>query len=205
MPVKKGMTNQRGFSLVELLVVVVIILVVSALAIPNIAAALNTFRLRGTVSSVAGLLQESRILSVKMNRVYQVKLSQIGNANVAYVDLNNNNTPDNAPCVHNFAINCPEPLIQGAQSVTVDFTGPSTAFPSATLLGYTQAASTSPFQVGFNQRGVPCTGTIAACASNNGFLYYFRIDGALGTRWAALTVTPAGRIRVWTLSGTTWN
>ena len=190
--------------MIELLVVAAIMLVVSALAIPNIAAALNTFRLRGSVSGLAGLLQDSRILSVKTNRIYMARLAMVNGAQVAFVDLNNNGAPDNAPCVQNPALNCPEPVVQGAQNVTIDYAGPATPFPSNQLLAYAQGPSGAPFTIGFSQRGLPCTGTIVACA-NNGFLYYFRIDGTFGTQWSALTITRAGRIRVWTLSGATWH
>lgn len=202
--------RQRGFSLIELVVVVFIILLISAMAAPRVTAAISNIQLRGAMNSLSGMLQRTRIIAVKTNRIIEARLGQTGGANVAYVDLDTDGslrTTNNGRCPDSMANNCAEPLVQAANTITVDFTGPATAL-DATILGFTPT-SPNPFNVAFNQRGVPCTPNPAtsptACASNVGFRYYFRMTDTFGTRWAAITVTPAGRIRVWTLTGTTWN
>ncbi len=55
----------------------------------------------------------------------------------------------------------------------------------------------------------PSAGTVCnirdAGGNTVGFVYYIqqtRAFGAVG--WAAVSVTPAGRIRVWTYDGTAW-
>jgi|SRR4051794_38779585 prepilin-type N-terminal cleavage/methylation domain-containing protein len=201
--------GSKGFSLIELIVVIAIILVVSAISLPNIMASMDTFRLRSAVSGLAGLLQETRILAVQKNAIYEARLGSLNGENVAFVDLNWDSTPQST-----------EPLTAANANVNIDYTGPGTAFPEATLLGYTNAAaSPNPFFIGFNQRGLPCvpspatnrptscsTGAVTtSTSSRQGFLYYFRIDSTFGTKWSVLSITPAGRIRVWTLSGSTWN
>ena len=60
--------RNRGFSMIELMIVLVISLVVAAFALPNISGAITTMRLRSAMSSIAGILQETRILAVKNNK-----------------------------------------------------------------------------------------------------------------------------------------
>ena len=210
-----------GFSMVELLIVIVIILVITAIAIPNLTQAITTFRLRGSVSGLAGLLQEARIVAVKQNIITKTELGTLGNASVAFVDLNYDDKPGTYTCYQDPTQNCQEPVVQAAQGVSVQFGSVPTALDSKKYLGYDNKGgdSSSPFLVGFNQRGLPCVpnpatkrptlcdmGTLSTSSSSNyGFIYYFNVTSTFGTKWASLTITPAGRIRVWTLSGDTWN
>ena len=205
--------RQSGFSLIELLIVIAIIMVIAAMATPNVMNAVNNIRLRGSAGEVAGLLQQCRERAVRNNRYYTVKPATVTGAQAAYVDLNYNNAFDNAPA----APALPEPIIQFPQSVSVVSAGaPNTANLIANCCStFTpQAATILP---SFNARGLPCVGASnppvanSLCnirdAANNtvGFVYYInqaRPFGAVG--WAAVSVTPAGRIRVWTYSGTTW-
>ena len=204
-------TRQSGFSLIELLIVIAIIMVVAAMATPNVMNAINNIRLRGSAGDVAGLLQLCRQAALHDNRYYTVKPATVTGAQAAYVDLNYNNGFDNvAPT--------PEPLIQFPQSVSVVSAG---APNTANLIN--QCCSTFTPQPAtilpsFNARGLPCVSpggnpppANSVCnirdAANNtvGFVYFMnqtRPFGAVG--WAAVSVTPAGRIRVWTYSGSTW-
>ena len=202
--------RQSGFSLIELLVVIGIIMVVAAMATPSIVNAINGIRLRSAASEVSGIMQQARQLAVRNNRYYTVKPTVVTGARAAYVDLNYNSAFDGgAPA--------PEPMIQFPQGIAVVSAG---APNTANLIGQCcatftpQAASILP---SFNSRGLPCVGAAnpppanSACnirdAGGNtvGFVYYMsqtRPFGAVG--WAAVSVTPAGRIKVWTYSGTSW-
>ena len=205
--------RQSGFSLLELLVVLAIIMVIAAMATPNMINAINNIRLRGSAGEVAGLLQQCRQVAVRNNRYYTVRPTNFAGAQGAFVDLNYNTTFDNVPPA-------PEPLIQFAANVTVVGAGaPNTAnlFANAFTPAFVpQAAGVLP---SFNARGLPCVGPAggtppappSVCnirdpgGNTVGFVYYLnqtRPFGAVG--WAAVTVTPAGRIRVWTYSGSTW-
>ncbi|MDP9263251.1 MAG: prepilin-type N-terminal cleavage/methylation domain-containing protein [Acidobacteriota bacterium] len=202
--------KHSGFSLVELLVVIAIIMVVAAIATPSIMNTMDGIRLRGAASEVAGIMQECRQRAVRNNRYYTVKPAVVTGARAAYVDLNYNDAFDGgAPA--------PEPIIQFPQSVSVVNGG---APNTANLIGpccttFTpQAAGILP---SFNSRGLPCVGAANPPPANSlcnirdaggntvGFVYYVnqtRAFGAVG--WAAVSVTPAGRIRVWTYSGANW-
>jgi len=206
----KQKTIAKGFSLIELIMVVAIGLVVAAMAVPSLSRGIATIRMRESLGGAASLLQRTRIEAVKSNRIRAARYQVVQNTPMVWVDTNGDNT-----------IQSTEPQVQMAREVEVQFSPnvPPTSFPSSTLLGYNQTASPTPFNVGFNQRGLPCTpntstGLPSLCdlctitttaGSNNGFLYYFKMTSYFGDRWGAITVTPAGRIRVWMLTGSTGN
>ena len=191
-----------GFSLIELMIVIAIILVISALAMPSISRAITNVRLHSAMTSVSGQLQRTRIQAVRTNRISMAQIGTLNGATVMFVDQ---------AALQPRAIDSTiMPIVQMPQGVNVETAAvPPVDFPSDKLLGYTPPASPVPFQITFNQRGLPClydaaTGTCPYHATNSAYQYYFRLQNSFGDQWAALTITPAGRIRVWSFNGTDW-
>jgi len=92
----------QGFSLLELMIVVAIMLVVAAYAIPIWTTSVRLARIRGAETSYAGLLQMARTRAVNDDRYYSVytKLAAGNNPQMAYVDIypqNVNGTSGNGP------------------------------------------------------------------------------------------------------------
>jgi hypothetical protein len=57
----------------------------------------------------------------------------------------------------------------------------------------------------FNSRGLPCEYDSGVC-TNRGFVFYFKDHRPIGVnRWAAVSISPAGRIKRWMWSGTDWH
>src|SRR5260370_16575079 len=76
-----------GYSLVELLIIVILVMIFSAFAIPKSTTVIANLELRGTAFDFAGLGQQARITAVQKNATYSV-LFNLTSANGATVDLN---------------------------------------------------------------------------------------------------------------------
>lgn len=184
--------RQSGFSMVELVIILAVVLVVAGIAIPNIATAIANVRLRGAASDLSGLIQNARLAAVKNNATYTVQFNPTSTLRGAYVDLNNNGSFDTG-----------EPMIQFGGSVSKvaapDGSGnsPSLLDGSSGPLGWTATSG----NVSFNPRGLPCDVTQTPCATNVGYVFYL---SDTRSNWAAVSVTGAGRIKVWTWNGSAW-
>ena len=187
-----GRPPARGFSLWELLIVVAITLVVAAVAVPQLIAAAQSFKLRSTASGLSGLVQKGRMLAVARNGFYPL-LTTTGTMYV-FIDVNGTGTMDTT--AENTSV-----LMPG--SIAID---PSGSNPSDTAL----KGSLNPVYASlprFNPRGLPCFMVSGVCKVDPTQMYitYLRQDRALGaTGWAAVTVSPAGRAQVWTWDGSKW-
>src|SRR5258708_40217143 len=79
--------SKAGFTLIEISIVVVIVLVVGAIVVPNIVSFIHGAKLQGAGSDFAGLLQQDRIRAVQDDSYYATYIVTSGALHVAYVDL----------------------------------------------------------------------------------------------------------------------
>ena len=197
-------TRERGFSLLELLIVVFVVMVIAAIVIPNVLLAVSNVRLRASAGDLAGLMQQARIMAAKNNATYAVRYGTLNGAQIAYVDVNGDG-----------AFNAGEPLM-AFSGATVPNAGAPTGSggqPSAyVLVGDTGSGSyDNTYTLGYTGRGLPCnydtTTTPATCSTPAAkyFVYYLRITRVGGTGWAAVVVTKGGRTKITTWNGSAWN
>ncbi len=184
----KSPRSSAGFSLVELMVVVAIVIVLAATAVPSIMNSINNIRLRSMVGTVSGVIQSGRMLAIHDNRRYAIRFSGSTGSSVVFVDVDGNGAPSAS-----------EPQAQlGGTIVQVAAPVGTAALDTATL-GY----EPKPGDLVFNPRGLPCT-TGGACGV--GFAIYFTDQRRVGgTGYAAVSVTPAGRVKTWMWAGTSWS
>jgi len=64
--------NRRGFTLIELVFVCLIVLVMTAMAVPLVSRVTSYFKLRGAIASVTGVIQSTRYLAIFQGCPYQV-------------------------------------------------------------------------------------------------------------------------------------
>src|SRR2546425_13025861 len=79
----------RGFSMAEVVIVVTVVLILGAVAIPNIVTATANVRLRGAASDLSGLMQSARLVAGKKNTTYKVLFKTPNTLPCADLDLKN--------------------------------------------------------------------------------------------------------------------
>ena len=196
---------QRGFSTVEMLVVVFVMLITAAMASPNIMQAVYNVRLRTTAGDLSGLMQQARILAAKNNTPYDIRYTTLNGVQIAFIDLNlDGNYASGEPLVQFSGTVVPAagaPTGTGGQPSPYVLSGDSSSGP----------AYTNTNILGYSPRGLPCnwdTGTSPPTCStpaSNYFVYYLT-DTRMGVPgWAGVVVTKAGRSKVVVWDGTTWH
>lgn len=193
-----GKSHAGGFSLLELTIVLAMLLVVSAVALPNMMDAIYNLRLRAAANSVAGLLQQARFSAVRGNTSYGVLSATLNGARIFYVDLNKSSS---------YSIS--DPAVQLGGNVQPALAAgpalPALEFPL-------QPTTSAPY---FNAHGLPCfwSGSVCQAATQSSgpsniagyqlLLTDSRPMGASG--WVWIVVTPAGRTRIYTWNGGAWD
>ena len=184
---------RAGFSLIEVTLVVAISLVVTATAIPRITTVVGNAKMRASMTSLSGLLQNSRMAAVQQNRTMTTHFVVQPTGLVGYVKQ----AIDSSPVARNdYQVEMQAPI----DKLTTPSGGGAPAAISTTVLGFTPQTDNPSF----NTRGLPCLYSGGLC-DNYGFIYYFkdtRIAGSGG--WAAISISPAGRIKRWFWSGSDW-
>jgi len=210
---QRGLTG--GFSLVELVLVMFIMLVIAGFAIPNVMLAVSNARLRGSAGDLAGLMQQARILAAKNNPqnppVYPVRFTTLGSSQIAYVDMNNTSTWDTNIPINGIVTS--EPEIEFGRSVVLAAGAPSGTGGQPTPYVLTGDSSTGgPFTnantLAFTSRGLPCDFTAPPTCSSPApsYFVYYLTDTRIGKAgWAAVVVTKGGRTKVVVWNGATWN
>lgn len=179
--------TEAGFSLLEMVIVVAILMVIAAMAIPKIMTNVADIRLRGAVNSASGIIQDGRMMAIKDNVLRKVKYSNTNG--VVYIDLDDNGSPTTT-----------EPQVQMGTTVLAASTPTGVTGLTSTDLSYTPTTVTS---IMFNPRGLPCS---AANTCGAGMVFYFTDSRTVGSPgWAAVSVSPAGRVKTWLWNGSRWN
>jgi len=211
--------RQRGFSLLELIIVLAVVLIVAAITAPKMREIIDAQKLRGAAQEYAGLMQIARTRAAEDNKPYEIRTVVNGTSTTAFVDLNDDGAyqPTGDAQGKN-----PEPGIPLPEQITIGDTGAPQDFEaSATLLGAIAIdLEDSPMLdtqgnaapgIAFNERGLPCqrdtaggtcknSATVNAALAPIAWVTYFQYtrSGSGITKYAAVTVTPAGRIKTWT-------
>ena len=156
--------KRAGFSMLEVMTVTAVSMIITMTAIPNMITGSSTLRLRSSMTSLAGVLQNCRMLAVKQNQVMTTHfaVSTYGSSNgvIAYVKKA---TDPNPVSTADSQVELEQPVTQ-----VTSLSGPD-APTSAPSLGFT-AQTGSP---SFTTTGLPCAYSGGSC-TNSGFVYYFK-------------------------------
>lgn len=191
-----GKPAQAGFSLIELLIVLAITLVLTALSLPMIITAVHQAHLRKIAANYEGELQNARLRAVQDNRFYTVRTGAAGGgATLIYVDIypqNADGTSGGGTYVTN------DPAVEIPSDVVIN-TGAPIQSSLATKMGFTPTVvdNVTTFAA-FNARGRPCTPSGSTCSDTGGVGYVIFLYSMITNSWEAISVSPGGRIRTWT-------
>lgn len=179
------MKKSQGFSLLEVVIVVAIVLIVSAIAIPAVQQVTDTYRLNSSGNAAASVLQQARLAAVKENQPYYVQF-----------------TPGPAP---NMITASPLETRAYVSSDPTAMTAGNVVFAAGALPDHSQldlylGGPPPPInvQIAFNARGMPCVspaGPSFVCAGPADFEWLMQSNAS--GNWEAVTVTSAGRVRAW--------
>lgn len=191
--------RSRGFSLLELVVVLAIALVIAGITMPGMVQTWYGLQLRASTGEIADLMQRARMQAARSNYVVAVRYQVVGGTQELYTDFNNQGA-------FNPANN--ETMLALAK-VTAAPGAPSggSGTPSPYVDPYDTTSGTpcdNTCTLGFSPRGLPCSlaGTTCATPSISYFVYYFTDGRPNG--WSAVLVSKAGRTKVLMWNGTTW-
>jgi hypothetical protein len=146
------------------------------------------------MTSLSGLFQNGRMVAVQQNKTKWVRVQANSQGLTAFI-RDAGDTGSIAGSDYQIEMEAP---------ITRHTTPPTGAPPALTTtqLGFSSPQTGNP---SFNSRGLPCLYASGVCTTNYGFLSYYkdnRIAGSGG--WAALSITPAGRIKRWFWNGSAW-
>jgi prepilin-type N-terminal cleavage/methylation domain-containing protein len=205
-----------GFSMIELLIVLVIIITVASVAVPMISSAVRSAHLRGAASDLASLYEQGRILAIRDNRYYSTYiLAASGNQpEEAYVDMLPQRIGQ-ASGNQGSSVVVGDPVVTLSSDVTPQAasSAPNTSNLQNQLLPSTTSVTpvdTTVTAAIFGPRGLPCTpislSSESICDSAGGpTAYWTFLQNSTTGAWEAVTITPAGRIRKWFYNGSTWS
>ena len=163
----------------------------------------SSARIRGTMSSMATYTQRARADAIRTNTTKSL-WNVLSNGEYFVYSADGNDT---AP-----ALTAADGLMPAGKQVV--YMGTPTGANAPSILDKTMAfglpvSSTVPVNTGtsisFNSRRIPCMWVSGACTSDQAFVWYFVFQPPFGSsRWAALSVSPAGRIKNWYWDGAAW-
>jgi prepilin-type N-terminal cleavage/methylation domain-containing protein len=188
-------SRRNGFSLVELVLSLAVLLVITTLAVPVVVRSLQTYQLNSTASQLAGMLKFAKFDAIRQNTPVNFQVAQSGASWIVWVDSNGDGVPNGTE---------PQMVISGNNTLLPASSVPSPSPILATLgagsSAYTWAVlSGAPGSIMYDQRGViisvaggPVVTTISALYLGN------PNDSSSGYR--AIITLPSGAVQVWTSS-----
>ena len=190
--------KHRGFTLLEVLIVLAVITILGALTVPRMMTVVNDISLRYIATDLSGLLQSTRMAAVRTNSAQSIMQGTLPvGTPMYYIDK---------PTI---AYSAGDPILPLNANVTV-WQGAGSGAPNETafLASLNFAVDPAADAPSFSARGLPCIATANSCIPvlGQGFVVFLSKPGIIGTiPWAAVVVNPSSHIQVWTCdSGGNW-
>ena len=199
MPHSETQKKDRGFSLLELMISVAIIMILAALTVPRVMNTISDIKMRYVAQNLSGLLQSARMQAVRKNTFYSLRATTLPSGDPGYYV----NIKGGA------SYTAGDPVLPLGNGITVHV-GTGSGAPNE---GTITCGSGCTFNAGsddpsFNARGLPCVVNGNSCPQNpgQGYVLFVSKPSLTGnTNWASVVITASGHIQVWTCdNGGNW-
>jgi Tfp pilus assembly protein FimT len=174
--------SARGFSIVELLVVLFIIIATSAIALPNFLRMLRASQLTNGANKVADILKLTRFQSIRRNTSTTCRISASSTSTTIWADTNGDSVVDSGESQTVFSGNV---NLVAAASVPGTTSLATAIGTNVTLVAVSPTAGTYTF----DQRGAVSPASVYVTYVTNSAL------PALGYR--AIVLLPSGSMQIW--------
>lgn len=206
---RDGVRPRRGFSLLELMIVVAITMTVMAIGVPKFLSVYYNVRLKSACADLSGLMQKGRIQAARENAVFQMAYTTYSTTTPqsAFVDMNNDQTPDTATVN---GVSQTEPRIYFGPTISMAAGAPTGSGGQPTPYVLVGDSSTTNYNnstiLGWSARGLPCAylGGVCTTPPAGYFVYYVQDTRPTSTGWGAVVVTRSGRTKVAIWNGAAW-
>jgi len=122
----KNMKNSKGFTLIEVIIVVAIIGIIAAISIPSMSGWLSNYRLKAAAREIYGQFQRAKMEAIKRNQPVAIVFDTTGTDQYqVFVDLNNNKSLETGAGEQLLAKNV---MKNGIVLSAITFTANSTGF-----------------------------------------------------------------------------
>jgi prepilin-type N-terminal cleavage/methylation domain-containing protein len=184
--------KDQGFSLIELMIAVAVIMILAAIAVPRLLNTVSDVGLRYSATNFSGLLQSARIQAVRKNTFYTIQQATLPSGDPGYyIDI-----PKNGAYITG------DPVLPLNAQLTIHPGIGSGAPNEGTFiagLNFTVNPGGSP--PSFNARGLPCVAAANSCPQTpgQGFVLFLSKPALTGNvNWASIVINPSGRVQIWT-------
>jgi prepilin-type N-terminal cleavage/methylation domain-containing protein len=185
-----GRRPQTGFSLVELVLSLAVLLIITTIAVPVVVRSLQTYQLNSAASQLAGMLKFTKFDAIRQNTKVSCQIKhQPDGSWLVWVDSNGNLQPDGGE---------PQMVITGTNTLLPDGSPVPSPSPIIATLGpgfskYSWVVlSGSNGSITYDQRGV-----IDASAV---YVLYLGIASGANASYRAIVTLPSGAVQVWSSS-----
>jgi Tfp pilus assembly protein FimT len=184
-------TAIAGFSIVELVVSICVLLILSAIAIPTLLRSLRAYQLNDAATRLAGMLKFTRFEAVRRNTQVNFLMQASGTGYLVGTDSNGDNV---------FQATEKQELIAGFATLLPAGVAPTPTAITTALGGTTPTVvyGSSTATVTFDSRGaIRVGGTI----SNSVFVFYIGSINDPDPGYRAVILLPGGTTQVWSAPG----
>jgi type IV fimbrial biogenesis protein FimT len=190
-------TATAGFSMVELVVSICVMLVLTSVAIPSLMRSLRTYQLNGAAARVSDMLKFTRFEAVRRNK--QINFLAQANATGWLVGTDSDNSGALDPTEKQQSITGYPTLLLSGIAPAPNAISASLGGTALTPLSGNNAAVT------FDARGAVRLG-INGAVTNNVYVFYVGNANNPDSGYRAVVLLPSGSIQIWTASqGGPWS